>query len=66
MFKKQFKKPFSENVLNIFENTEQKFSVGLITDCCFSKLNRGEKIDLILDILRCLDVLKQPFWLLLV
>lgn len=30
MIKEQFKKAFDENALNIFENTEQKFSIGLI------------------------------------
>lgn len=42
MIKEQFKKPFAENALNMFENTKQKFSLGLIPDCCIPRLSRGK------------------------
>lgn len=42
MIKEQFKKPFAGNSLNMFENTKQKFSIGLLPNCCFPRLNRGK------------------------
>jgi len=42
MVKEHLKKPFSEHVLNMFENTKLKFSIDLIPDCCFPRLNRGK------------------------
>lgn len=43
MVKEKLKKPCSENVLNMFENTELKFFTGMILDCCFPRLNREKK-----------------------
>lgn len=42
MVNEQLKKPFSTNVLNVFETTELKFSIGLIPYCCFPGLNRAK------------------------
>lgn len=64
MVKEKLKKPCSENVLNMFENTELKFFTGMILDCCFPRLNREKKKkDFSSDILLCMGILKLPFWL---
>lgn len=64
MIREQFKNPFAENALNMFENTKQKFSIGVIPDCCFPKLNRRKIYIFNKHALFCMDLLKLPFWLL--